>query len=151
MGDIAAFADALGQCCGIALPMTLKAMIELDVLEVMAAAGPGALLSPEEIASKIQSSNPDAHEVLDRMLRFLASNKVMKCEEMVGEDGKSKRRYGLGPVCEFFTKDEDGVSLAPVMLMHLSKAWADTWYNLFIYLFIYGFKKPFYEWRGSIQ
>ncbi|XP_039134038.1 caffeic acid 3-O-methyltransferase 1-like [Dioscorea cayenensis subsp. rotundata] len=129
MADTLAFADAVEVGCGIALPMTLKAMIELDVLEVMAAAGPGALLSPEEILSKIQSSNPDAHEVLDRMLRFLAANKVMMCDEMDGEeDGKSKRRYGLGPVCKFFTKDEDGVSLAPFMLVHLSKAWADTWY-----------------------
>ncbi|XP_039140951.1 caffeic acid 3-O-methyltransferase-like [Dioscorea cayenensis subsp. rotundata] len=131
MGDISAFADAMGQCCSIALPMTLKAMIELDVLEVMAAVGPGAMLSPEEIASKIQTSNPDAHEVLDRMLRFLAAHKVVTCEVVVGEeDGKSKRRYGLGPVCEFFTKDEDGTSLAPLLLMHLSKDWADTWPNL---------------------
>ncbi|KAM0949490.1 putative caffeate O-methyltransferase [Dioscorea sansibarensis] len=139
MEDILAFADAMNLGCGIALPMTLKAMIELDVLEVMAAAGPGALLSPEEIASRIQSSNPDAHEVLDRMLRFLAANEVMKCEEVVvGDDGKSTRRYGLGPICKFFTKNEDGVSIAPLLLMHHSKVSADTWYNLFIYFFSLG-------------
>ncbi|XP_039119912.1 caffeic acid 3-O-methyltransferase-like [Dioscorea cayenensis subsp. rotundata] len=129
MEEILAFSDAMDLGCGIALPMMMKAMIELDVLETMAAAGSGALLSPEEIASKIQTSNPDANEVLDRMLRFLAAHKVMTCEVVVGEeDGKSKRRYGLAPVCKFFTKDEDGVSLAPFMLVHLSKAWADTWY-----------------------
>ncbi|KAH7690784.1 O-methyltransferase COMT-type protein [Dioscorea alata] len=131
MEDILAFSDAMDLGCGIALPMTLKAMIELDVLEVMAAAGPSALLSPEEIASKIQTNNPDAHEVLDRMLRFLAAHKVVTCEVVVGEeDGESKRRYGLGPVCKFYTKDEDGVSLAPFLLVHLSKAWADTWANI---------------------
>lgn len=54
--------------------MTLKAMIELDVLEVLATEGPDARLSSIEIASKIESSNPDAHEVLDRMLRFLAAH-----------------------------------------------------------------------------
>ncbi|KAM0949485.1 putative caffeate O-methyltransferase [Dioscorea sansibarensis] len=132
MGDIAAVAGSLDLSCGIALPMTLKAMIELDVLEIMAAAGPGAWLSPEEIASKIQSSiNPDAHKVLDRMLRFLAANNVVKCEEVVvGEDGKNKRRYGLGPVCKLFTKNEDGVSMAPFLLMHLSKAMTESWANL---------------------
>ncbi|KAM0949486.1 putative caffeate O-methyltransferase [Dioscorea sansibarensis] len=127
MGDIAAFDKATDITGGVALAMTMKALIELDVLEVMAAAGPGAWLLPEEIASKIQSSNPEAHEVLDRMLRFLAAHKVMNCEEVVvGEDGKSKRRYGLGPVCKFFTKDEDGVSLAPLLLMYLSNAWVDS-------------------------
>ncbi|XP_039137268.1 caffeic acid 3-O-methyltransferase-like [Dioscorea cayenensis subsp. rotundata] len=117
--------------CGIALPMMMKAMIELDVLEIMAAARPGALLSPEEIASKIQTSNPDAHEMLDRMLWFLAAHKVMTCEVLVGEEeGKSKRRYGLGPVCKFFTKDENGVSLDPLLLIHHSKFMADTWANI---------------------
>ncbi|KAH7690785.1 O-methyltransferase COMT-type protein [Dioscorea alata] len=116
---------------GVSMAMTLKALIELDVLEVMAEAGPGALLSPEEIASKIQTSNPNAHKVLDRMLRFLAAHKVMTCEVVVGEeDVKSKRRYGLGPVCKLFTNDEDGVSIAPFLLMQLSDAWIDAWKNM---------------------
>ncbi|KAH7690788.1 O-methyltransferase COMT-type protein [Dioscorea alata] len=126
MEDIAAFDKAMAIGSGVSLAMTMKAMIELDVLEVMAAAGPGALLSPEEIASKIQTSNPDVHEVLDRMLRFLAANEVVKCEE----DGKSKRRYGLGPVSKFFTKNEDGVSMAPLLLLQLSNDWAEAWANM---------------------
>ncbi|KAH7690781.1 Caffeate O-methyltransferase protein [Dioscorea alata] len=150
MADILAFSDAMDLGCGIALPMTLKAMIELDVLEVMAAAGPGALLSPEEIASKIQTDNPDAHEVLDRMLRFLVAHKVVTCDVVVGEeDGESKRRYGLGPVSKFFTKNEDGVSMAPLLLMHHCKALADSWYGLFSYLYLYLYflgKKCFNKW-----
>ncbi|XP_039141119.1 caffeic acid 3-O-methyltransferase-like [Dioscorea cayenensis subsp. rotundata] len=130
MEDIAAYGRALDLGCGIALSMTLKAVIELDVLEIMAAAGPGAWLWPEEIASKIQSSNPDAHEVLDRMLRFLAAHKVVTCEVVVGEDGERKRRYGLGPVCKYLTKDEDGVSVAPLLLKHHTKVLVETWLNL---------------------
>ncbi|XP_039141332.1 caffeic acid 3-O-methyltransferase-like isoform X2 [Dioscorea cayenensis subsp. rotundata] len=133
MGDIAAFDNAMDIGGGVMMAMMLKALIELDVLEVMAAAGPGVLLSPEEIASKIQTSNPDAPKVLDRMFRFLAANKVMTCEEVtvVGEeDGKSKRRYGLGPGCKLFTKDEDGISIAPFLFMQLSNSWIDTWTNM---------------------
>ncbi|KAH7690787.1 O-methyltransferase COMT-type protein [Dioscorea alata] len=111
------------------LVTTMKAMIELDVLEVMAAAAP-ALLSPEEIASKIHANNPVAHEVLDRMLRFLATYKVVTCDGVIGEDGKSKKLYGLDPVCKFFTKNEDGVSLAPFLLLFLSKPFMDTWANI---------------------
>ncbi|KAH7690789.1 O-methyltransferase COMT-type protein [Dioscorea alata] len=130
MEDILAFAYAMDLGCGIALPMTLRAMIELDVLDIMAEAGPDARLWPEEIASKIQTSNPDAHEVLDRMLRFLAAHKVVTCEVVVGEDGKSKRRYGLGPVCKYFTKNKGDGSVAPMVLKNQHPIFVEAWANI---------------------
>jgi hypothetical protein len=42
------------------IPMILKSAIELDLLEIMAKAGPGAYLSPSEIASQLPTTNPDA-------------------------------------------------------------------------------------------
>ncbi len=36
------------------LPMVLKSAIELELLEIIAKAGPGACLSPSEIASQLQ-------------------------------------------------------------------------------------------------
>ncbi|KAH7690887.1 O-methyltransferase COMT-type protein [Dioscorea alata] len=131
MEDIEALDTAMEIYRGISLAMTMKAVIELDVLEIMVAAGPGALLWPEEITSKIQTSNPDAHEVLDRMLRFLAAYKVVTCEVVVGEeDGKSKRRYGLGPVSKLFTKDDDGLSMAPLLLVQLSSDLTEACANM---------------------
>ncbi|XP_039137247.1 caffeic acid 3-O-methyltransferase-like [Dioscorea cayenensis subsp. rotundata] len=111
--------------------MTLRAAIELDVLDIMAEAGPDARLWPEEIASKIQTNNPDAHEVLDRMLRFLAAHKVVTCEVVVGEeDGKSKRRYGLGPVCKYFTKNKGDGSVAPMVLKNQHPIFVEAWANI---------------------
>ncbi|KAF6137862.1 hypothetical protein GIB67_022005 [Kingdonia uniflora] len=53
------------------LPMVLKSTIELDVLEIIAKSGPGACISPSEIASKLPTTkNPEAHVMLDRMLRL---------------------------------------------------------------------------------
>ncbi|KAJ0967137.1 hypothetical protein J5N97_024054 [Dioscorea zingiberensis] len=115
---------------GTILSLTLKAVVELGVLEILSAAGPGTCLSAEEIVSQIKTSNPDAPEVLDRMLRLLASNNVVKCDVVAGEDGKTRRRYGMGQVGEFFTKNEDGVSMVPLLLMHHSKIQWETLSNL---------------------
>ncbi|RVW14911.1 Caffeic acid 3-O-methyltransferase [Vitis vinifera] len=52
------------------LPMVLKAALELGVLDIIGRAGPGALLSPSEIASHIPTHNPDAPFALDRILRL---------------------------------------------------------------------------------
>ncbi|KAJ0967128.1 hypothetical protein J5N97_024045 [Dioscorea zingiberensis] len=128
--EAGAFCRAVTLGNGTVLSMTLKAIMELGVLDIMAAEGPGSLLSPEEIASQIQTTNPDAPEVLDRMLRFLASDDVVKCELVAGEDGKTRRRYGLGPVGKFFTDDDDGMSLAPLMILHHCKVSKDIFSSL---------------------
>ncbi|KAJ0967139.1 hypothetical protein J5N97_024056 [Dioscorea zingiberensis] len=126
----AVFHLAANLCNSTMLSLTLKAVFELDVLEIIAAAGPDTCLSAEEIASQIKTSNPDAPEVLDRMLRLLACNKVVKCDVVAGEEGKTRRRYGMGLVGEFFTKNEDGVSLAPLLLMNHSRIRSEPLSNL---------------------
>lgn len=40
------------------LPVVLRAAIELDLLEIMAKHGPGAQLSPYEIAAHLPTQNP---------------------------------------------------------------------------------------------
>ncbi|KAK1273927.1 hypothetical protein QJS04_geneDACA010873 [Acorus gramineus] len=112
------------------LPMTLKAAVELDLLEIIAAAGPGANLSPSEVASKLPTTNPEAPVMLDRILRLLASYSVLTCSVVDGEDGKVKRLYGLAPVAKYLTKNEDGVSMAPLVLMNQDKVLMESWYYL---------------------
>ncbi|KAK1324293.1 Caffeic acid 3-O-methyltransferase [Acorus calamus] len=112
------------------LPMTLKAAVELDLLEIIAAAGPGAKLSPSEVASKLPTTNPEAPVMLDRILRLLASYSVLTCSAVDGEDGKVKRLYGLAPVAKYLTKNEDGVSMAPLLLMIQDKVLMESWYYL---------------------
>lgn len=99
-----------------ALPMALKVAIELDVLEIMAKAGPGAQLSSTQIASQLRTPNPDAPIVLDRILGLLASYSVLTWSTTEGDDGCTQWLYGLAPVCKFFTENGDGVSLAPLLL-----------------------------------
>ncbi|KAG5233623.1 caffeic acid O-methyltransferase [Salix suchowensis] len=112
------------------LPMILKTAIELDLLEIMAKAGPGAFLSSSEIASHLPTKNPDAPVMLDRILRLLASYSILTCSLKDLPDGKVERLYGVAPVCKFLTKNEDGVSVSPLCLMNQDKVLMESWYYL---------------------
>lgn len=109
------------------LPMVLKAALELDVLEIIAKAGPGAYVSPSDISSQLSTRNPDAPVMLDRILRLLASYSVLTYSLKNLPDGKVQRLYGLGPVCKFLTKNEDGVSIAALCLMNQDKVLMESW------------------------
>ncbi|KAF7081904.1 hypothetical protein CFC21_085809 [Triticum aestivum] len=112
------------------LPMTLKNSIELGLLDTLVAAD-GKLLSPAELAAKLPSTaNPAAPDMVDRMLRLLASYKVVSCTLEEDKDGRLSRRYGAEPVCKFLTPNEEGVSMAPLALMNQDKVLMESWYYL---------------------
>ncbi|KAF7152763.1 hypothetical protein RHSIM_Rhsim01G0111200 [Rhododendron simsii] len=121
------------------LPMLMKAAVELRVLDIIANAGPRAQLSPSQIASQLPANtlvcNPDAAEMLDRMLRLLASHRILTCTAidlpsdspaLVGD----RRSYGLAPVAKYFVSNQDGVSLAPLLCLIQDKVFNDSWYDL---------------------
>ncbi|KAK4480541.1 hypothetical protein RD792_013618 [Penstemon davidsonii] len=113
------------------LPMVLKSAIELDLLELIKKAGPGAFVSPAELAAQIPTSNAEeASVMLDRILRLLATYSVLKSTLKTLPDGGVERLYSLAPVCKFLTKNEDGVSMAPLLLMNQDKVLMESWYHL---------------------
>jgi len=112
------------------LPMGMKAAIELDVLQIIANAGNGVQLSPRQIVAHIPTTNPDAAITLDRILRVLASHSVLSCSVTTDENGKAERLYGLTPLCKYLVKNQDGVSLAPLVLMNQDKVFMESWYYL---------------------
>ncbi|CAL5330524.1 unnamed protein product [Camellia sinensis] len=114
------------------LPMVLKSAIELDLLETISKlASPGGYVSSSEIAAHIPTKNPDAPVMVDRILRVLASYSVVKfsARELPGGGGV-ERLYGLAPMCKFLTKNDDGVSMAPLLLMSGDKVHMESWYYL---------------------
>ncbi|KAL6349293.1 hypothetical protein AAG906_033949 [Vitis piasezkii] len=112
------------------LPMVLKAALELGVLDIIGRAGPGALLSPSEIASHIPTHNPDAPFALDRILRLLASHSILTYSLDTHHDGKVHRLYGLAPVAKYFVPNQDGVSLAIYLRTIQDKVTVDIWHHL---------------------
>ncbi|RWW52973.1 hypothetical protein BHE74_00040614 [Ensete ventricosum] len=112
------------------LPMTLKAAIELQLLEIIVGAGPGARLSPADVAAQLPTTNPQAASMVDRILRLLAAYGIVGCSVEDGPDGRPCRKYGAAPVCKYLTRNEDGVSFAALSLMNQDKVLMESWYHL---------------------
>ncbi|KAM7263683.1 hypothetical protein ACFE04_001366 [Oxalis oulophora] len=99
-----------------AVTSMLTIAIELDLLEILSKAGPN-YLSCLEIASQLPTKNPNAPQILDRMLRFLASYSILTCKIVTGDgDNHLQRMYGLSPFSKYLVRNEDGFSLANMML-----------------------------------
>lgn len=111
------------------LPMVLKAAIDLGLLQIIAKAGPSALLSPAHIASQLHSNNPQSDIVLDRILRLLASYSIVTCSSESSDQPRNNTRlYGLAPVSKYFIPNQDGVSFAPMLQAIQDKIMVDMWY-----------------------
>ena len=122
------FAYACEVMTGSVLHVTMKAVIKLGLLEIIAKAGPGAKLSASEIAAQLPATkNKDAPMMLDRILRLLASHGVVECS-LDDIDG-SQRLYGQSNVSRYFVPNEDGVSLGPLMALIQDKVFLDSWYT----------------------
>ncbi|URD76217.1 caffeic acid [Musa troglodytarum] len=121
---------AMQLASGSILPMTLKAAIELGLLEILTKAGPGARLSPADVAAQLPTENPHAAVMVDRMLRLLAAYNVVSCTVEPDAAGRPPRTYGAAPVCKYLTKNEDGVSMAALALMNQDKVLMESWYYL---------------------
>ncbi|KAG2701088.1 hypothetical protein I3760_06G028400 [Carya illinoinensis] len=100
-------------------PVVFNACIELNVLEIINKAGPGAQLSPHAIVAQlpIRNNNPDhvPAVLLDRMLYLLASYNILSCSVETLEDGV-KRCYGLTSAGRCFVRSEESGSMAPLVL-----------------------------------
>ncbi|CAA7391547.1 unnamed protein product [Spirodela intermedia] len=112
------------------LPMTLKAAIELNLLEIISRAGSGAQLIPEEIVVQLPTENPAAVIMVDRILRLLASYSILTCSVVDDDNGRVRRRYGLALVSWFLTTNKDDGSMAALALMNQDKVLMESWYYL---------------------
>ncbi|KAJ0453784.1 putative caffeate O-methyltransferase [Helianthus annuus] len=111
------------------LTMVLMNVIKLKVLEAIAEAGPDARLTAHEIVSRLKISNQDAPDMVDRMLRLLASYSIVTCTKGVHES-RPIRVYGLTPVAKYFIPDEDGASLGALLELAQDKVLIDGWIKL---------------------
>lgn len=109
------------------LPMVLGSAIELGVLEILDKRGPGATLSPSQIASELKARHPDAPSMIDHMLCLLASHSILTCSVEADTEGGCRRSYGLTPVARYFTMNGGRGSLRPWMLILQHKVILDSW------------------------
>ncbi|KAL2920665.1 Caffeic acid 3-O-methyltransferase [Bienertia sinuspersici] len=71
--------------------IVFKTILELNVIDIIFAAGPKAQLSAEEIVAHLPTTNPNAAVALDRMLRLLGSFGILTCSQSVQSDGRRKQ------------------------------------------------------------
>ncbi|CAH2049059.1 unnamed protein product [Thlaspi arvense] len=69
----------MGLVSAAVLLTVLKIVIELDLREIMAKAGPGAFLCPSELAGQLPTQNPNASVMLHRFFRLLATLSFLNC------------------------------------------------------------------------
>ncbi|KAK8946646.1 Caffeic acid 3-O-methyltransferase [Platanthera zijinensis] len=88
-----------------ALPMTLRAAVELGLLRFISeAAGP---LSSDELAAGLGllSTNPHAATMIEHILRLLASYSIISYSGSPDDEGRVVPRYGPTPICKYHIKD----------------------------------------------
>ncbi|XP_059290020.1 myricetin 3-O-methyltransferase 3-like [Lycium ferocissimum] len=120
------FMKALNLPAGSYLNMVLKASIELGLFEIIAKSSTHQL-SSYEIASQIPTRNPKAPLVLERILRFLASQSSLTCNITKDDDGHIHTSYNLIPLSQSFISDKDGSSNAPLLLLISDPVAVNSW------------------------
>ncbi|CAA7057576.1 unnamed protein product [Microthlaspi erraticum] len=65
--------------------------------------------------------------MIDRLLRLLIAYSVCTCKLVQDEEGRDTRTYGLGKVGKKFVKDEDGISIAPYVILSCIQTNGTIW------------------------
>lgn len=131
--------QAMQLTTAIALPMALKAAMDLGLFEIMEKAGSSARLSPSDIAARL-APNTNNHsrtsQMIDRILRLLSSHSVVSCSvaddhDHSHNDGQTQRLYALAPLSRHFLQSKDGQgSLAPMFNMIHDPFMTNVWYHM---------------------
>ncbi|RYR66105.1 hypothetical protein Ahy_A03g012047 isoform C [Arachis hypogaea] len=104
------------------VPLAVNSTVELGVFDTIAKAGEGAMLSGKEIASQIESNNPEASHMLDRLL----SHSLLRCS--VSQQDHSHILYSLSPRSKYVVTDaDDGSSLGPTLALLLDNVFYQSW------------------------
>nr|GEY38043.1 flavone 3'-O-methyltransferase 1 [Tanacetum cinerariifolium] len=110
----------------ISVPMSLNAVVRLNVADAIWQNGSNTPLLTSEILSSIHPSGTGDPENLQRILRILASYGVFN--EHVSSGDTAQRRYSLTDIGHTLVTDKNDLSYGPYVLQHhqeeLMKAWS---------------------------
>ncbi|GLU19312.1 hypothetical protein SLE2022_355710 [Rubroshorea leprosula] len=112
------------QCC----PWLFMQQFKWTFFQIISEAGADVKLTPQEIASRLATRNPDEPMMLDCILSLLATHSVVTCSVDVDDRGDPQRRYGLAPVSNDFIQNGDGVSLGSLQTLAQDKVFLDGWH-----------------------
>ncbi|KAK6285881.1 hypothetical protein POUND7_012060 [Theobroma cacao] len=110
------FTQAMRLASASALPMAMQAAIDLGVFDMLAPLCSG--LRSVDIGARLGCRDPESLEMLDRLIGVLCCNNVLACSEGC---------YSLTPAAKYFAKNEDGVSLAPLLRLNHDRVFLESW------------------------
>ncbi|KAI3880071.1 hypothetical protein MKX03_003892 [Papaver bracteatum] len=113
----------------ISVPMSLNAIVRLNVPDAIWANGSNIPLSPSQILTRINlPSGGGDPENLQRILRMLTSYDVFEEHIIVTPSSESvERKYSLTEVGKTLATDEDGLSYGPYVIQHHQDALVKSW------------------------
>ncbi|KAK4720198.1 hypothetical protein R3W88_018536 [Solanum pinnatisectum] len=79
---------------------------------------------------KFPQKNPNASLVLERILRFLASQSFLTCNITKNDDGNIHTSYSLTPLSQSLISDKDGSSIVPLLLLNTDPVGVNAWFHL---------------------
>ncbi|VFR01837.1 unnamed protein product [Cuscuta campestris] len=110
----------------ISVPMSLNAVVRLNVADAIWQGGSNSPISAAHILSAVLPSGGGDAENLQRILRLLTSYGVFH-EHLGPDNDASSRRYSLTAVGKTLVTDKDGLSYGAYVLQHhqeeLMRAW----------------------------
>ncbi|XP_058076611.1 nicotinate N-methyltransferase 1 [Magnolia sinica] len=117
----------------VSVPMSLHAIVTLNIPEAIWQSGANTPLSPSQILSKLGPTTPPTApspdpQNLQRILRMLASYDVFI--EHLDSNSADERRYSLSEIGKTLVPDKDGLSYAPYVLQHHQDALMRAWPRL---------------------
>ncbi|CAL5033630.1 unnamed protein product [Urochloa decumbens] len=125
-GDETSCLHALELISAFAISMTVKAAIELGLIDVLSTAASRAMTADELSAQLPAADKAEAAASVDRLLRFLASYNVVKCSAETGPNGEALRRYTAAPVCRWLASNSSEGSLAPLAMFAVDEDYLPT-------------------------
>ncbi|PON56158.1 O-methyltransferase COMT-type [Parasponia andersonii] len=109
----------------ISVPMSLNAVVRLNVPDAIWQHGANSPLSASQILTRVLPSGGGDAENLQRVLRMLTSYGVF--EEHLSSGASDERKYSLTDVGKTLVTDPDGLSYAPYVLQHHQDALVSAW------------------------
>ncbi|KAI3763214.1 hypothetical protein L1987_53667 [Smallanthus sonchifolius] len=109
----------------ISVPMSLNAVVRLNVADSIWQNGSNTPLTASEILARILPSGGGDPENLQRILRMLTSYDVFN-EHVISPDA-SERRYSLTDIGKTLVTDENGLSYGSYVLQHHQKELMKAW------------------------
>ncbi|TKW03172.1 hypothetical protein SEVIR_7G006100v4 [Setaria viridis] len=130
-GDEATCLHALELISSFAVSMTVKAAIELGLIDALSTAAGRAMTADELSAQLPTADKAEAAASVDRLLRLLASYNVVNCSTETGPSGEAlQRRYTATPVCRWLTSNSGEGSLAPLAMFAVDEDYLPSWHHL---------------------